>query len=120
MNGYATKDGSQRTPTDLFNASDRYPQQPGHKELGGASQAAAEQIAPSAKTLRHRAFRCLSDHGPMTADECAIRIGEDILAVRPRFSELHRAGSIRKTDIRRPNRSGSSATVWAAVDGAQI
>jgi hypothetical protein len=113
MNAYrAAKDGFRRTPTDLFNAGDRYPQQPGYKELGGTSQAAAEQIASAAATLRDRAFRCLGEHGPLTADETAERMGEDILAIRPRFSELYRQGAIRKTTLRRPTRSGTKATVW--------
>jgi hypothetical protein len=105
------------TRTDLLNWQARYPQMPGHKEIGGASQAAADQIAPSAKTLRNRALACLRQYGQLTADECAGRMGEDILAIRPRFTELYRKGAISKTKLRRPTRSGTNATVWQAVDG---
>jgi len=48
----------------------------------------------------------------LTADEIAARLGESVLAVRPRISELFHAGVIEKTGDRRPNASGLSAHVW--------
>ena len=48
-----------------------------------------------------------------TADEMAAEIGEDVLSVRPRMTELFRKGKIVKTPLRRANKSGKKATVWA-------
>jgi hypothetical protein len=52
----------------------------------------------------------------MTADECAAVMGVDILSIRPRFSELLQRDAITKTGERRPNKSGSLAAVWRAVE----
>jgi DNA-binding transcriptional ArsR family regulator len=48
----------------------------------------------------------------LTADEIAAKLGESVLAVRPRVSELFHAGLIEKTGERRPNASGLNAYVW--------
>ena len=48
----------------------------------------------------------------MTADEIAAKLGQSVLAVRPRVSELFHAGLIEKTGERRPNASGLNAYVW--------
>jgi DNA-binding IclR family transcriptional regulator len=55
----------------------------------------------------------------LTADEIAAKLGESVLAVRPRVSELFHAGLIEKTGERRPNASGLNAHVWkkAAAGG---
>jgi predicted ArsR family transcriptional regulator len=51
----------------------------------------------------------------LTADEIAAALGESVLAVRPRVSELFHDGLIGKTGERRRNHSGLSAYVWRAV-----
>jgi hypothetical protein len=102
---------SQGAP-DLFDWNKRYPHQPGSKERGGTSEAAARGISPAAPYLRGRVLACLRDRGPATPDECAARLDLDILSVRPRLSELARLGLIVKTGERRPNRSGAMANVW--------
>lgn len=89
-----------------------YPSAPGHKEIGGASQGAADDIKPRASILRDRCLQALSRR-PMTADEVAAAIGEDILSVRPRITELHRMGLAFKTDARRPSSNGKPQTVWS-------
>lgn len=48
----------------------------------------------------------------MTADEVAAEVGEDILSIRPRMTELNQQGKIIKTALRRKNKSGRSAIVW--------
>ena len=48
----------------------------------------------------------------LTADEIAMKLGESVLAVRPRVSELFHARQIEKTGERRPNASGLNAYVW--------
>lgn len=96
-----------------------YPASPGFKEKGGASQDAAAAIAPKADGLRERIL-ALFNSEPLkvkgrvriTADEAAAMLRVDRLGIRPRFTELLAEGKIRKTDQRRKNVSGQSATVW--------
>lgn len=87
----------------------------GYKEKGGTSQAAAQMITErgSAETLRTRVLTALRRRA-MTADECATFLGEDILSIRPRLSELARLSKIERTGQKRPNFSGCNAWVWRA------
>ncbi|GJD31474.1 hypothetical protein PMNALOAF_2733 [Methylobacterium adhaesivum] len=89
-----------------------YPLAPGAKERGGASAASAAMISGRAATLRARVIVALAMAGNMTADETAALLGESVLSVRPRFTELFALGEIEKTAERRPNTSGHDATVW--------
>lgn len=91
---------------DLF-----YPERPGFKEPT-TSKAAADHMAPSAGALRNAVLSALRRHGPMTADECAARVGRSVLAIRPRVTELKQMGKIAKTLNVRKNESGRPATVW--------
>lgn len=54
-----------------------------------------------------------------TADECADGLGMDVLAVRPRVTELAKKGWLMKTaSLRRPTRHGGTAAVLVVtVDG---
>jgi hypothetical protein len=88
-----------------------YPFHPGFK-AEGTSHDAARVIAPKAPTLRAKVKRLLSQRGAMTPDETAEAMGEDILSVRPRFSELKRLGEIERTGERRKNESGVAAYVF--------
>jgi hypothetical protein len=54
----------------------------------------------------------------MTADELAGRLGESILTVRPRVSELRAARLIEATTERHRNESGHAAIVWIATHAA--
>jgi hypothetical protein len=92
-----------------------YPTHPGARERGGTSEAAARSMVQSASTLRTRVLSYLNASGPSTTDECAAALELSVLAIRPRFSELLVSGSIEKTDERRRNASGLTATVWRAV-----
>jgi predicted ArsR family transcriptional regulator len=96
---------------NLFDWEGRYPKAPGYKERT-TSQEAAEAIKPAARMLRDRVLSSLARIGPRTADEMAASLGEDILSIRPRFTELRRLGLIEKTGERRPNKSGADANVW--------
>lgn len=51
----------------------------------------------------------------LTADEAAAAVGESVLAVRPRCTELQQDGAILPTRARRVNASGRTATVWVAA-----
>ncbi len=99
------------TQPDLF--SRPYPRSPGYKAQG-TSRTAAKAAAPRAPTLRDRILDLLKT-APMTPDEAATAMGETVLAVRPRFSELHRLGLIVDTGQVRPNVSGLKASVWRAA-----
>lgn len=89
-----------------------YPYAPGFKEQGGTSEAAAAKVAGRTSTLRESVLAVLRAWGDMTADETAAFLGESVLSIRPRFTELAARGSIVKTDARRPNFSGHNAAVW--------
>lgn len=92
----------------------QYPLFPGAKR-GGTSLAAAVSMAPLAHTLRGVALAHLRQRGPMTADEVAQVMGESVLAIRPRITELSKLDFIVETGQRRKNRSGKMAIVWRAV-----
>lgn len=75
-------------------------------------RAAHEATREGAALLRQRCLEALERHGELTADECATLLGESVLAIRPRFSELLKAGQIEDAGSRRKNLSGHTATVW--------
>lgn len=87
-----------------------YPNAPGFKEPT-TSREAAQRVAPRVRDL-HAAILAQLALADLTTDECAARMGEDRLAIRPRFTELLKAGKIRATNERRKNVSGMSAKVW--------
>lgn len=90
-----------------------YPHTAGFKtERPETSVAAARNT--DAAALRERCYAALVGN-PSTADEVAARIGESILAVRPRISELRAMRRIALTTERRKNTSGHSAAVWRVV-----
>ncbi|MGY0570669.1 DUF1376 domain-containing protein [Bradyrhizobium sp. RDM12] len=93
-----------------------YPANPGWKASGDTSQEAGERIAGHAKTVRGRVLGFLTKHHPRTfnADEIAAALGENILTVRPRVSELRRSDLIEPTADRRLNQSGMRATCCRA------
>ena len=95
-----------------------YPQQPGYTDHD-TSKAAAGLVSSRVTRLREIVLDAY-DQGPMTPDEVAALIGEDILAVRPRCTELKRMGLLRKTGTRRANKSGANACVLDKVEGAQL
>ncbi len=100
-----------------------YPHAPSAK-VTGTSEDAARSMDSNAVTLRFEIFRVMQrTHAPSgwTADEMASWLGESVLSIRPRFSELKALGKIYDSDMRRKNSSGRSAVVWlAARPGEQI
>lgn len=91
-----------------------YPHSPGFKERGDTSQAAAATVRPGTRALRAACLAQLRSR-PQTADEVAAALGESVLAVRPRISELKALGKIVKLEGpfgRRLNASGIKAAVW--------
>lgn len=99
--------------TDLFSWRETYPQQPGYRRRSKTSKGAAESVKDRAPTLRDRVLWLLKTSEPgHTADECAMLLGETVLSIRPRLSELKRLGKIYDSGITRPNISGVQASVW--------
>jgi hypothetical protein len=93
----------------------RYPKAPGYKERD-TSRKAADSIKESAPLLRGRCLAAIA-RAPtgLTADEVAEKIGETVLSVRPRVTELLRDGKVRDSGQRRKNDSGRSAKVWVVA-----
>ena len=94
----------------------RYPNHAGYKEHSTSRDAAiAIEGTGRAATLRTMVLDALMDKGCMTPDETAGFLSEDILSIRPRFSELSSKNLIKQTGETRKNKSGKSAKVWVAV-----
>jgi predicted transcriptional regulator len=91
----------------------KYPNSPGFKDLT-TSKEAAKKIEPKAKTLRDACLKVLMLQS-LTPDEVAAHLGESILSVRPRISELFKQGLIKTTGVRRMNESGNRAHVYKAI-----
>ena len=82
------------------------------------SQSAAEHVSRSGRAaiLSRKVLEAYhaSVFG-LTADECADQLGESILSIRPRVTELKFKGLLADTGVRRENASGRSAAVMKAV-----
>lgn len=103
---------------DLFEVVDqRYPAWPGSKRSSATSREAGRRIARHAETVRKAVLAefCAAYPKGLTADEIAKLLGESVLCVRPRCSELRAAGLIEQTPDRRRNDSGMTAAVWRAT-----
>jgi predicted ArsR family transcriptional regulator len=74
---------------------------------------AARAIEPQAGRLRELVLREIAKHPEgATADEVADYLKIDRLSVRPRCTELLKAGYIDDAGKRRQNQSGKRAKVW--------
>lgn len=96
-------------------SAQRYPDRAGYKALG-TSQDAANAIEGSGQASRLRSA-VLAFYGRRsgTADECAASLGESILSIRPRCSELLTAGKLYRTGERRKSSEGRAQAVLALV-----
>ena len=90
---------------------------PYHRGGTATERQAAMSVIGHAKTLRDRAYQWLIEQGARggTRDEL-----DQVLAItpnvtQPRLRELEQMELIRKTDRRRPTRSGRSAVVYVAI-----
>lgn len=100
---------------DLF----AYPAAPGAQDRD-TSRAAASAITPAAAAIRERVLDLFERSAGLTADEAAGKLGLSILTVRPRVTELSRLSKLRDSGVRRKNRTGRPAIVWAAVYPARL
>lgn len=101
--------GAQIDIEDLLDAAN-YPDAPGWKARE-TSRAAAEAIAPKAATIRERVYAALKVQ-PGTPEQIAKRIGETVMNVRPRCSQLSAAGLIEDSGTRGQAMGGRNAIVW--------
>jgi len=99
--------------TDTPSLFDAYPDAPGFKARD-TSAAAAEAIAPHAKSLRARVYDAIKAK-PDTPEGLAKRLREDVMNVRPRTSELAARGLIEDSGARGVSRCGKGAIVWQVV-----
>ena len=90
-----------------------YPNQPGFKRRQTA-KAAAEAIAPKETTIRERVLAALKAK-PGTPEQIASRIGETVMNVRPRCSQLAALGLIEDSGDRGTAMGGRRAIVWKAI-----
>lgn len=85
------------------------------------SAAAGEKMDATAPTLRQKTLAQITQHTDLpywlglTADEVASLLGEDILAIRPRLSELVAMGLIKDSGRRRLNAKGNTQIVFQIV-----
>jgi len=102
---------------DLFNWTPppSYPDAPGHRHVDTSIEAAAE-IANRAHTLREECMDMIkASPDGLTADQVAARLGESVLSIRPRITELKKTGRIVDSGRRRKNHSGRRAAVMVAA-----
>lgn len=102
---------------DWFFDGYTYPSAVGHRG-GDTDKAAAEKLERSGRAfrLRERVETLMESENSrrgLTADEAAEKLGESILAIRPRFTELKKSGKLADTGQRRKNEGGSSQRVLA-------
>lgn len=91
-------------------------EQPAYRPID-TSRKAAEKIKGRSHVLRQRCLEHLQAQGEYgaTPDEAAAALGEDILNIRPRFSELRDAGLIYDAGLRRTNAKGNTQRVCRIV-----
>lgn len=97
-----------------MNFDARYPHHAGYKTTG-TSQDAANAIEGSgrAATLRMAVLGFYVVHIEGTPDECAETLGESVLSIRPRCSELLTSGDLCRTGKRRKSSEGRAQNVLA-------
>lgn len=93
-----------------------YPATPGFKDRD-TSRAAALAAFGRSRELRQKCLDAL-DGADRTADEIASILGESVLAIRPRMTELLKTGRIIDSGIRRQNASHRRAKVWRLMPKA--
>lgn len=89
---------------------DTYPDAPGF-QARDTSKAAADAVAPHAKSLRARVYDAIREK-PDTPEGVAKRLRVDVMSVRPRCSELAERELIEDSGARGPSRGGKRAIVW--------
>lgn len=96
-----------------------YPNSAGHRGVD-TSIAAADIINHVLPRLQGDVLAVIvrSGRGGVTADEVALALGWERFRVRPRTSELRKAGRIIDSGLRRESLSGIASIVWVAREYA--
>ena len=68
--------------------------------------------------LPERLLAVVREHGPICADDAAKLVGADVLFVRPRMTDLHKAGLVEDSGIRHPSSRGNPSVAWRASRAA--
>lgn len=79
------------------------------------SEAAAQEIKPSAQTLRQRVLHYLATNGPSTDERIAHDLGMNPSTQRPRRIELVRSGHVQASLQPGRTSSGRAAIMWEVV-----
>lgn len=97
-------------------AAPHYPAIAGHQHTE-TSAAAADAIERKgrAANLREKCLELLKMES-LTADECAAKLGENPLSVRPRIAELNKQNLLTDTGERRPSSMNTPMAVWKAKE----
>lgn len=96
---------------NLFDYAARYPHKPGERQ-SETSKSAARAVGRRDKPLRDKILSLMASGEELTPDEAARLLGETVLAIRPRFSQLKKLGKIIPTGEERLNDSGLKADVY--------
>lgn len=98
---------------------DEYPHSAGHRGVD-TSIAAAASINDALSRLQASVLGVIVAAGArgVTADEVAVELGWERWRVRPRTSELRKAGRIVDSGRRRDSQSGIASIVWVARECA--
>lgn len=84
------------------------------------SREAAESIEPALAHLEQVVLNAVRAAGPagLTCDQCEIATELAHQTCSARFRGLEQRGILKRTEVRRPTRSGRSAYVYVAVERA--
>jgi DNA-binding IclR family transcriptional regulator len=87
---------------------------PGPRRASSLEAHAAVMPTKRSDQLRQAIAALLTDH-PMSDDELAAALGEDLYTVRRRRSDLTSWGFVRETDVRVPTAGGRWAYRWRTL-----
>jgi predicted ArsR family transcriptional regulator len=88
-----------------------YPDAPGWKARDTAQEAAKAQRGQSYK-LQRDIIALLAERGAMTPEEIAEALGNRVMNIRPRMSELAAKGAVIDSNERRRATGGRMAIAW--------
>lgn len=110
---------------DLFDQPPDLLERPSIRRLVHASPTATEveavtKVAPHLTAMKAAIMAAVESSGEpgLTPDEYADAHGLLINTVRRRFTDLWKAGQIRKNGVSRPNGNGNRSAAWVAVTRA--
>jgi len=92
--------------------------QPWHRNPTDTELEAGKKIQPKIKTLQYQALvrmRTAGDHGWIGSD-LAEDLGRLVYTIKPRLTELRKAGLIRDSGERRKNKTGGSEMVFIITE----